>query len=91
MKDTVQLIESGGTLGFTIQPTIISKLNLKVKDPVTIEIFDETGEHSLYEFTRPLKKLGKGSYGVSIRYYIVKDLELISKSILRVDIRNPSQ
>lgn len=90
MKDTVKLTESGGTLGFTIQPAILTKLNLKVKDPVTIEIFDETGEQSLTEFTRPLKKMGKGSYGVTIRYYIVNDLGLTRESILRVDIRNPS-
>ncbi|MFW9970981.1 MAG: hypothetical protein ACFFDF_12360 [Candidatus Odinarchaeota archaeon] len=87
MRDTVQLIESGGTIGFTIQPTILSELNLNVKNPVTIELFDETGEKSVAVFTRPLKKMGEGSLGVTIRYYLVKELKLNPKDIKQVDIR----
>ncbi|MFX1375139.1 MAG: hypothetical protein ACFFA0_04950 [Promethearchaeota archaeon] len=75
---------------FTIQPSILASLDLHFKDPVTIEVFDETGEQSLAVFTRPLKKMGELSLGVTIRYYLVEKLELAPKDIIRIDIRNPT-
>ena len=90
MKDTVLLTESGGTLGFTIQPAILNELGLTVKDPVTIEIFDETGEKSLTVFTRPIKKMGTGSFGIAIRYFVAEELGLKKNDVLRVDIRKPN-
>ncbi len=84
----IQLTESGGTLGFTIQPAILLKLDLSVKDLVTIRILDNKGEQ-LAEFARPLKKMGKGSFGVTIRHYVVKKLELNLKDVIPVDILKP--
>ncbi len=89
MKDMVRLSKSGGTLGFTIQPSILIELGLTLKDPVTIRIFDDKGEISA-EFSRPIKKMGKGSLGVTIRYFIVDKLKLNYKDVIRIDISKPT-
>ena len=86
MKDVVLLTESGGTLGFTIQPSILRKLDLKWKDPVEFDIINENGDITM-SITRPLKKMGKGSMGIGIRLHIVKNLNLKPSDIIQVDIR----
>lgn len=83
MRDTVKLTESGGTLGFTIQPSIRNELGIKYKDPIVIDIIEKGTDKVLYTYTRPLKKDGS----VSIKYYIVEDLKLTADAVLQVDIR----
>ncbi len=52
-------------------------------------MIDDKGEISA-EFSRPIKKMGKGNLGVTIRYYIVDKLKLKYKDIIQVDILKPS-
>ena len=85
----VILTKSGGTLGFTIQPSIVKSLKLKLKTLVTIELFDETGERSLVMFTRPLKKMGVSSLGVGICDYIVTKHNLKLGKV--IPVRNPTK
>lgn len=60
-----------------------------MRNPVTIRMIDDKGEISA-EFSRPIKKMGKGNLGVTIRYYIVDKLKLKYKDIIQVDILKPS-
>ncbi len=67
--DMVKVTKAGSTWTFKIQPLIIKHLNLKMGDPVSIEISDETGQNSLTEFTDFLKQTD-----ITIRYFIADDL-----------------
>ncbi|MBN1215550.1 MAG: hypothetical protein JXA99_08900 [Candidatus Lokiarchaeota archaeon] len=86
MKDIVLLSETGGTLGFSIQPMIIDNLELELGNPIEIEIFKEINNKTSYTMTRPLRLIGS-SKGVSIRYFVAEKLNLKSGDIIEVDIR----
>ena len=90
MRDVVLLTESGKTVGFSIQPSFLKDLNIEHGDNVEIEIFKEYQGKESVTFTRPLVNIG-GSKGVTIRYWLVKDLKLKVGETLSVDIRNPKE
>ncbi len=82
MKDGVKLSEAGGTLGFSVKKSIRKQLNLKYKDPVEYDIFDDEG-NVLMTLQGELKK----NNTVSIRNYVAKKLNLKANQVIQVDIR----
>ena len=86
MKDGVILRGNGGTLTYTIQPLILDSLGLEWKDPVEFDVINEDGD-ILMTLTRPLRKMGRGSMGVSIRFYVAMKLNLKANDVIQVDIR----
>ncbi|MFX1370539.1 MAG: hypothetical protein ACFFCE_01665 [Promethearchaeota archaeon] len=88
MKDVVSLTFSGKTLGFPIQSGFLEELGLKRGNWVEVEIFIPYQGKSSFIITRRLKPIGS-SLGVTIRKYIVDELELSKGTNFQIDVRKP--
>lgn len=88
MKDVVSLMASKGTLGFTIQSSILEKIGLNLGDTVEIEIFKDFKSNPSFVITRPLRTIGS-SKGITLRKHVSEELGLKVGDALQVDIRKP--
>lgn len=86
MKDVVKLSEAGGTLGFPIKRSILKALDLKWKDPVEFDFFDDDG-NVLVTVQGELKKNKR----VTIRDYIAEEYNLKVNQVIQVDVRLPKE
>ncbi len=96
MRDTVTLTSIGGSIGFTISPTMLNDLGIDLGDSVEIELKQiyRQSENPLDVSTfmrRKIIKVGGGSKGVIIKKNIVKQFKLEPGINIGIDINTGTQ
>ncbi len=95
MKDTVNITSIGRSIGFTINPDLLSKLGIDLGDLAEIEIYEivkgkDPRPISIF-MSRKIITIGGGSKGVTIKNNIVKQFELKAGDMVGVDVKLESK